>query len=232
MNGPATKVVTVVILLVLSRVTLATPNHLVPIPAYDSRGYSQAVFESLLGNSRPKLWMIVRPSFAKEYALVLHHKVEYERKDGQLTSPVKKVREEWRLERVEVQQKIWRWKVDEYGHQVLDIQPTDRVTSVSTPLNIAEFQHVLEAWRAALKQTRYPENEVPGYDATTYQFYSSHNLYGQTWSPDSGIPLMLVNLGKALEEFVRIEESGRPEVIEKANAIAERLLRQFSIRSN
>jgi hypothetical protein len=49
----------------------SSPNHLVPIPAYDQDGYDQAVFHALIGGGLPKLWMVCKPSFSPEYAVIL-----------------------------------------------------------------------------------------------------------------------------------------------------------------
>jgi len=86
----------------------ANSNHLIPIPAYDSSGYDQAVFKSLIGNKSSELWMITRPSNQKEYAIVLYEKFQYDNESD--FAHRKMIGSEWRLERIEVAHIIWQWK--------------------------------------------------------------------------------------------------------------------------
>ncbi len=185
----------------------ANSNHLEPVPAYDSSGYNQAVFKSLIGNIRAKLWMVVRPSFSKEYAIIL-----YEHKN------------EWRLEKVTAKEKIWAWKKADEGRFVLDIKTTKAVDRKFTIVDKEKLHKIVLAWNSALKTTRYSENNLQGMDGTTYQFYSHYQTFGQTWSPTEGLPLFLVNLGKKLEEIVTIDKTEREKALKKATDIAIKII--------
>jgi len=201
----------------------ANPNHLLPVPAYDSDGYDQAVFKSLIGNVRPEIWMVVRPSFEEEYAIVLYRDIEYEEAKGDMTYPRKAIRDEWLLSKISATQKIWAWKDIGEGRSILDIKPTDDVVKDSIAVNKADYEKIISAWKVALKTTRYPDSKNMGLDGTTYQFYAHYNLFGQTWSPKEGLPLNIVNLGAALEDIIKTKENRKSALI-KANEIANRII--------
>ena len=201
------KVILSLIVFILAGTVQANQNHLLPVPAYDSYGYTQAVFESLIGDTQAEFWMVVRPSFSLEYAVILH---QYE--------------DVWRLEKVTAKDKIWAWKDIGEGRSVLDIKSTKDVTREYIAVNKHDLGKIILAWKSVLKTTRYSESELSGRDGTTYQFYSHHQLFGQTWSPSEGLPLMLVNLGNALKELVTLNESERQVAWVNANDIASEII--------
>jgi hypothetical protein len=220
------KAILSIIIITLAGLVHANPNHLLPVPAYDSDGYSQAVFESLIGNLRPEIWMVVRPSFEEEYAIILYRDIEYEEASGVITYPRKMIRDDWRLSKVMAKKKIWAWKEIGGGQSELDIKPTKDVAKHSIIVNKKDYEKVVLAWKSALKTTRYPINKNLGLDGTTYQFYAHYQLFGQTWSPKEGLPLMLVNLGSTLEEIIKAKENDRRAVWVKANGIANEIINQ------
>jgi len=204
--------------------TYANQNHLTPITAYNDDGYDQAVFKSLIGNVDAEMWMIVRPSFSAEYAIILYHEVEYKKKDGEIPSSPKITKEEWVLEKVEAKDKIFAWKDIGNRKSVLDIHPTKDLIKKKAIIKRGELDLVSKAWKAAIRGTRYPDSVHPGLDGTTYQFYSKYDLFGETWSPNDGIPKKLVESGRLLEHLLSVEKEKRTSLIVKLNNIAQEIL--------
>lgn len=192
----------------------ANPDHLEPIPAYDPDGYNQAVFESLIGQRRPELWMIVKPSFSPEFAVLLFCHEE----SGTSSEPTKK----WEVEVVGPKAQIWRWKEVDERTSVLDIHATDDLTVKTAPISAELAAKISAAWRAALLQTRYPKQDQSGVDGVTYEFYCDYNLFGQTWSPEGGVPFLLTELGSALVRIANQKEV-QPS-LDKCLALADQIL--------
>ncbi len=208
--------ITIFVVLLLPQMVHADADHLVPISAYDSDGYSQAVFDSLIGESMPKLWMVVRPSFRPEYAIILY---EYKGK--------------WTLEKVEANEKIWKFKKTDDNHLMLDIKSTTNVTKNTIVFEDSDFFELANTWKAVLKDTRYPKAIERGLDGTRYQFYAHNDLFGEVWSPTSRRPFIMVLLGETLGEIVEAKEGERQSLVAKAKAIASELsdlTRELAIR--
>jgi len=112
-----------------------------------------------------------------------------------------------------------------YRIRILDIHPTEDVITQAVTVDISQFKHVITAWKKALNNTRYSPNKNLGLDGVTYQFYAHYNFFGETWSPNKGIPFKLVKLGKILEELVSIgDDDERIKIIHQANIISNEII--------
>lgn len=195
----------------------ANPNHLEPVPAYDLDGYDQAVFSSFIGKRRPALWMIVKPSFESEYAIILDRGLE----PGQ-----------WNIEYAVAKRSIWRWKKIDSGARILDIHPTNEIEKhcLIVPDNFA--CQIKNAWLSVLKQTRYPIKDYRALDGVVYQFYCEDYYFGEIWSPTSGIPKMLSDLGLGLRDLAKSQDSERNEIQKKCLELVNEIIAQTKLKSD
>jgi len=197
------------------------PNHLEPIPAYDPDGYNQAVFKSLIGEDAGELWMISKPSFSTEYAVILRHVVIYVNPDDVVDRKVET--EKWMVEYVEPKKQIWRWKEIEGGKSVLDIHVTKEVTRRQVEVSKEFSSTMSDAWTSVLRKTRYADTGYQGFDGATFQFYCHYHLFGEIWSPNSGLPAMLTELGEKLAEVAKAEVQDRSKLIAECTALAMKI---------
>lgn len=214
-------IVIVGVLLALSSIVVAgdRPNHLVPIDAYDlyGKGYAELVFRTLVKDRYPKIWMIVRPSFGREYAVILKR---VEPKDSSSIY--------YELEYARAEKKIWYRKDIGDGTKILDLRKDVDVERHVIRLQDNVAKNLVESWEAVLRKTRYAENDVLRIDGVGYEFYARSNhsfldLFGQTWSPKSGIPKMMVDCGDLLIEIVKSSASDRESLIVKTMELTKEL---------
>jgi len=224
-----------------------TPNHLEPIPPYDSldiddttHRYRQAVFTSLVGKGwRPSLWMIESPSSSREYAVMIWCSSEYEPNDARLPSRREINRRQWVMEYVAPKEKIWGYKPVGDGREspatkpnksverrrvpiTLDIRPTKDVERRRVPITEEFAEVVQEAWLNTLQLTRYAEGRERGLDGTTLEFCYG-DLFGQTWSPTAGLPAMLADLGRKLSAIALSDEKNRDSLLTEADSLARKI---------
>ncbi len=197
------------------------PNHLEPIAAYDSDGYDQAVFRSFIGDQQPSLWMVSKPSFSPEHGFMIlaTHKWTGPRDPENLETTIF-------IESFKSKDQIWRWKELPNGRNVLDIQPTENVERERKEIDLDFGNHIFHAWEAVLKRTRYTDKNYRGTDGTTYQFFCRPYLYGEVWTPDSGLPLLIKNLGEKLESFIEADEGSEDRIREEAYQLASRIIEE------
>jgi hypothetical protein len=211
----------------------ANPNHLEPIPPYDPldiddthRSYVQAVFTSLIGKGwLPSLWMIERPSFSREYAVMLWCMIEYDPNDTRPLWRREIKRKQWVVEHVTPKEKIWRFKPVGDSSEVPDIRPTKDVERHRTPITEDFAKAVQEAWLSTLQLTRYAEDQRAGLDGTTLEFYCD-GLFGETWSPDGGLPAMLPDLGRRLRALALSDEKGKEPFLAAAGNVARKIAKE------
>jgi hypothetical protein len=233
----------------------ANPNHLEPIPPYDpldihdtSHSYKQAVFTSLIGKGwRPSLWMIERPSFSREYAVMLWCTIEYDPNDTRPLGRREIKRREWVIEHVTPKEKIWRFKPVDNSTKVLvnkemeevmkrrraqgavELAPDIRTTKdverrrITIPEDFAKA--VQEAWLNTLQLTRYTEDQRTGLDGTTLEFWCD-GLFGQTWSPETGLPAQLADLGRKLGTLALSDEKSQGPLLAEAGRLARKIAKE------
>ena len=199
----------------------SNPNHLEPMAAYDPDGYGQAVFQSLIGKDPGELWMIGRPSFGSEYAVILRHEVTYANPEEPFDSTISS--EKWVVERVEAKKKIWRWKDLEGGGMELDIHVTKDVIRQSSEVTKEFASTMFSAWWSILRRTRYPDEDYRGLDGVTFQFYCHYNLFGEVWTPRTGLPNMLTDLGHRLADVAKAGDEARPKLVAECVEIAKKI---------
>lgn len=196
------------------------PNHLEPIPAYDPDGYDQAVFRSLIGEDPGELWMVGKASFSPEYAVIIRHEITYAKSDDPFDRKIES--EKWIVEYAEAKKQIWRWKEIGGGRSVLDIKVTKDVVRHRAEVSKEFSTTMFDAWHSVLRKTRYPDTDYRGLDGATFQFYC-HNLFGEIWTPNSGLPSMLTDLGQKLAEVAKAEAHNRSKLVAECTVLAKRI---------
>lgn len=199
----------------------SNPNHLEPLPAYAPDGYDQAVFQSLIGKDPGELWMIGKPSFGPEYAVVLRHELTYSNPEEPFDRTI--ALEKWMIERVEAKRQIWRWRQLCGGRMELDIHATKDVIRQRSEVTKDFASQMLLAWESVLRKTRYPDEDYRGLDGTTFQFYCRHNFFGEVWTPRTGLPNMLTELGHRLADVVKASDEARPKLVAECVEIAKKI---------
>jgi len=197
------------------------PNHLEPVPAYDTDGYDQAVFRSLIGDRPGELWMIGKPSFKPEYAVILRNHIEYEEGGDPLDR--KKKSEKWIIEYVETKKKIWQWQEIDKRHMKLDIHVTKDVKRKGVEVTDSFAEVLKKTWLNVLEQTKYTKMPYRGLDGATFQFYCHYNLFGEIWTPRSGIPSMITDLGHKLVKLANSNLSERESLIAECVSLAKKI---------
>lgn len=197
------------------------PNHLEPLPAYDPDGYNQAVFQSLIGDDPGELWMVAMPSFGPEYAVVLRHVVTYSNPEKPSARTI--TSEEWIIERVEAKKQIWRWKEIDGGRMELDIHATKDVIRQHSVVSKEFASQMFSAWESVLRRTRYTDQDYRALDGVIFQFYCHHNFFGEVWTPRTGIPSMLTELGLRLADVAKAGGEICPKLAAECIEIAKNI---------
>ncbi len=201
----------------------AKPNHLEP-----GGGYDQVTYEALMGKHRlPELWMIERPSFLPLCAVIVDHEVEYYPRKSGSTADLQVKRERWVLEYVVARKRVWKQKRVNAYTSVPDINPTLDFKRYNTTVTKEFADAMHEAWLSVLKLTRYPEEDFGmGVDGTTFDFYCRPEYFGHTWSPKSGLPKMLVDLGHKLAKLAQADEKSREPLQKEAVELARKITQE------
>lgn len=214
----------------------ANPNHLEPIAPYQSpdadgtsHSYRQAVFVSLIGRaSLPDMWMMVRPpGRSPEYAVIVWSRLDQDPNGLHSSAPK---RREWFVDYVAAKESIWRFKevpnpkpTNSRGNMLIpDIRPTENVEKYRITIT-EDFAHeVQEAWLNTLLLTRYADNRDRGVEGTPVEFCCL-DFYGVTWSPTTGLPAMLADLGHKLGALARSDEKDREPLFAEAESLARKI---------
>jgi len=124
------------------------------------------------------------------------------------------------LDYVEAKKQIWRWKDFEGGRMELDIHVTKDLNKKSVEIAPEFADAILGAWDSVLRKTRYPEADYRGLDGATYQFYCRYGLFGEIWTPSTGLPRMITDLGHELCAVAKADEKDRKKHTEKSLELA------------
>lgn len=192
------------------------PNHLEPIQAYNHLQfldeYYHLVFSTLVKDYRPSIWMVVEPSFRPEYAMILREVVS---EDSTETF--------FELEYAVATEPIWNYDEHEDGTLEPDPRRNANVERKTARLDQEVARDVIGSWEIVLKQTRYAEKDWGGCDGVTYKFYASPDIFGQTWSPDSGVPKMIVECGELLVRYATSGDSEQNDLLDQISKLSAEL---------
>jgi hypothetical protein len=85
---------------------------------------------------------------------------------------------------------------------------------IDVPIDIDFAMGVQRAWATMLLKSRYPEKSFLGADGYTAEFSvwvgNVGDVYGYTWSPQSGLTKEIVDLGFALADYCKAPAPDRP----------------------
>jgi len=191
----------------------ANPDHLEPISPYDAVGYGQTVFNILVGKRPAKLWMMCMPSIHPEWAVILRSEAENPKSE---TSPGSKAEA---LSNPDEKQK-WVLEIAITAQPVSDLRKNGKVERKRMEIDEAAAKTLEDAWTAVTRQTRYAAGNLGGFDGVTYQFYSNGE-FGETWSPPTGLPAALVELGAHLRKYAESPAETRNSVLKEAMGMAK-----------
>ena len=162
------------------------PNHLEPISPVDMTNFRDIMYKTLIHQDHlVKYWMVDRGVMGSPpSAIMLRKKTNL------------KGETEWTLEYA-VAQEALKAQLIFIDKEFVIHKLINKVKRYEVKVS-ADFAHKTQkAWKDVLKQTRYANTFWKGLDGVTYDF-GSFPYYGTTWSPKSGLPKQLVELGKTL----------------------------------
>ncbi len=185
-------------------------QYLEPLRPYDEY---QALVQRNLVNSRLTVFsMVVRPSFSPEYSIC----ITSNNRDSKRTGPI-----EYKVVYTLAQTKIWKWKNFPDGHGELDLHPVD-VASQSAVLDAKVALKLFSVASDVLVQTRYPKPNkdftTVRCDGTNYEFCCG-NYWGNAWSPETGIPALMVRMGELLGDYAKAGEKGSTAVLKQLDVV-------------
>lgn len=176
--------------------------HLEPIAPYDPDGYNQEVLQTLIGDSLGELWMVAKPSFNPEYAVIIRH----ERDAENIVDYMEKrfTVDRWLLQFRKVERQIW-----------ANRGKPATTTDFQVEIDVAFASRIKDVWAKVLEETKYEGAVGPTIDGVCYQFYCGPALFGEVWTPPGGIPRRLADLGDKLGELARSPADQRRALTEQ-----------------
>ena len=102
-----------------------------------------------------------------------------------------------------------------------------KVTRVDREISLELAIAIQRVWGRMLQHTRYPAKASATLDGITYEFSvwvrGFGNLYGETRSPEGGLPAEIASLGSELATFGSNKEAKEKPLIEKLKAFEARI---------
>lgn len=190
--------------------SILTP--LVPFGVNSPGGYDAVVFETLIGHSYTDGWMLVKPSFRPEYAVLINRKLDNV-KAGTTLDAIP-----FQAEVVTVKAMIWNYDQVSPAKWNLVIRKDVPVERTRVDLSNAEAESFLDAWFAGLRGVRYQDDSSPGNDGVIFDFHSK-DRYGSTWSPNDGAALLMINSGDCLKRYVTSAEPLRAGIMDECRKL-------------
>jgi hypothetical protein len=210
--------------------TLTFPKELLtPIPPYGTTGttdrYEQIVFDTLIGNRYCDVWMIVRPCFTREFAVLITRKLV----DGM---PMDKLPFEVQL--VLPEQMIRRQILKLDGKMYVDPLKNVPVARETSDISDADANSFITTWFRGLREVRYDDPPavstlaIRATDGTSYDFHASeryeYERYGQTYAPTDGVALVMTQSGECLVRYVKASLKERENVMQDCRKINDKLM--------
>jgi len=209
-------------LVFVSRLGAENLDHLEPIPPYTESGYAEGTYRELLGEGSAEGWMIGKPSFEAPYGVFIRRARKFAVGGDPFTPKLES--ESWTVEYA-----VRRWKEQQDGDE--DPNPNSK-PEMKTGFEVSrsvvkvskEFaEAVLNSWESLLRDTRYSKELSWGLDGEWFEFYCAYNLFGSTWSPSSGRPKIMTDLGAELGELARSGEAARDAHVRRCLELAAKL---------
>lgn len=201
----------------------AQPNHLTPIDPPDD--YDRRIAEHLFLTSGRFGRFISRPSFGAETCVSVHAEISDEalKKHGGWWA-VPDDEKKYFITVTRASESLWYSMAennDEKKTKKVKVTRVDR--EISLELAVA----IQRAWGRMLQQTKYPAKASMGVDGITYQFSvwvrGLGDLYGETWTPDGGLPAEIASLGNELNGYASTKEAKEQPLIERLKAFEAKI---------
>ncbi len=180
------------------------PNHLEPI-SQSLDAYDEVLQQRLLPLYGDYGTFLFRPSFEGEMGVAIS--------GANYTAGSPREARSFRITVMRATKSLWYSMADKN-----DPRTAKTVHIVRTDIAIDHDLAVAiqRAWATMLLRTRYPAGKYRGLDGFTAQFSvfvrGMGQLYGETWSPDRGLPKEFVDLGFAVAQYASAAPSARPEL--------------------
>ena len=184
------------------------PNHLEPIGPQTSQ-YDRRLAENLCVTDGRFGQMVVRPSFGPEQCFSVHAQIAKEaiEKHGGWWMVPDEEKTYW-ITLTIAEESLYH---SMQGRNEAQTNSTATITRIDKQISLPLALLIQRVWGATLHNTRYPAKAHLGLDGTTYQFSvwvrNLGYLYGETWSPEHGLPRKLVDAGLSIITLVKAQPS-------------------------
>jgi hypothetical protein len=191
------------------------PSFLEPVKSIPGEHdhYLELVSTALTGGQKAEFGVVVRPSFALEYSVIL----TTTREDDSARTTVTALQYATVSKQLSYLMSNYSGRPDE--EIIKDAGVTRKWASI--PDSAAEF--VRKAWKAMLDTLQAPNPNVVIADGVVYEYFMGSDKRGTTHSPRSGACKMLVDLSDLLVKYVTSEEAERPAILRKVVALSQRV---------
>jgi len=181
----------------LCAVYAENPNHLEPISPVDRTNFRDIMYKTLIHQDHlVKYWMVDRGVMGSPpSAIMLRKKTNL------------KGETEWTLEYAVALESL-KAQVIFIDKEFVINKLINKVKRYEVKVSADFAYKTHKVWENVVKQTQYAKTFWKGLDGVTYDF-GCFPYYGTTWSPESGIPKQLVELGKTLMLLAKTTEGSQ-----------------------
>lgn len=176
----------VVSFLAIPFVQAQNPNHLVPLD--EDREIFEEYYLPQMNPESFEVGMVCQPSFRGSYGIFILK--------GEVVDP-----------RFESYKLLARGDLPpkKLSDQFMD-------TTVRVAFSSLVAQEVIQTWKSAIDLTTWDFDYFAGVDGATYYFATGDSANGQIWSPDIGIPKLLVDCSENLVKYALARAKDRAEI--------------------
>ena len=178
-----------------------------PLLSQDSGGFLEPcrphseydlVLVRTLIDTKPELWMIVKPSFQPESAIYL------------VSDSFGAENSTYHLHYAKARSPVWG----------MTLNKNAKVGRNSIPFPSHVAVKLIRTWETILKHTKYSD-QAHGSDGIGFLFALKNRFFGQCWNPDFGEAKQISDLGFQLIEFIKSGPSERPTLLKRIEAQLE-----------
>jgi len=196
------------------------PNHLIPV-ASPSSDYETSVFKNLYVESGHLGRYTVFPSFGAEYSISAYSVIP-----DQVRAKYKAVRDIPDSER----KYFLTYTAFERNHyaNLREGNGANVVTRIDREIDLDFAVAIQRVWGTMLMMTKYPDSYHLGADGATYRFSvfvigSEHDLNGEVWSPDHGLPRDMVEMGESLVNYLNKKKGNTGDLVTRLRALETKI---------
>ena len=209
-------------------------SHLEPLPLIRSN-YDTTIFNSLLGDGVPYLYMVLLPSrVPTQSAIIIEERVEYEEySDEESRTPdfEPKIKSSQWVLKYAAFNNLQRPQHPFNLSQTLNVDPTNDITRLEINIDDDFADLITTAWLHVLRETRYRTERKPStiLDGSTYIFKCNDDQF--PFSPYYGITasysdVKLKELGRILMSLAKADEQDRELLQEQCVELASNIIKK------